>query len=109
MSFSQRFDASKSLKSYRAAQQFDHIDFSRLVLRTGRFLHRPMFNRDSPAHSVLQLLRDEAHGLANRVHRDYREMLPFYEAKGFERPLVVPLRFHAANGNADDLIPIRSI
>jgi len=68
-----------------------------------------MFNRDSPAHSVLQLLRDEAHGLANRVHRDYREMLPFYEAKGFERPLVVPLRFHAANGNADDLIPIRSI
>lgn len=66
------------------------------------------FDRDSPAHSVLQLLRDEAHGLANRVHRDYRETFPFYEAKGFEHPLVVPLRFHAPNGNADDLIPILS-
>jgi len=67
------------------------------------------FNPDSPAHSVLQLLRDEAHSLANRVHRDYREMFPFYEARGFDHPLVVPLRFHAPNGNADDLIPIRSI
>ena len=66
------------------------------------------FDVDSPAHSMLQLLRDEAHDLANRVHRDYREMLPFYEAKGFDRPLVVPLRFHAVNGGAEDLIPINS-
>jgi len=64
------------------------------------------FNVDSPTHSMLQLLRDEAHDLANRVHRDYREMLPFYEAKGFDRPLVVPLRFHEIDGGADDLIPI---
>ncbi len=66
------------------------------------------FDVDSPAHAMLQLLRDEAHALANRVHRDYREMMPFYEKAGFEKPLVVPLRFHAENGGADDLIPIES-
>jgi excinuclease ABC subunit C len=64
------------------------------------------FDVDSPAHAVLQLLRDEAHDLANRVHRDYREMMPFYEKAGFEKPLVVPLRFHAENGGAEDLLPI---
>ncbi len=64
------------------------------------------FNPESPAHSMLQLLRDEAHDLANRVHRDYREMMPFYEIAGVESPVVVPLRFHAENGGADDLIPI---
>lgn len=69
---------------------------------------RIRFDVDSPPHSMLQLLRDEAHDLANRVHRDYREMLPFYEAKGFDRPLVVPLRFHAVNSGAEDLIPINS-
>jgi excinuclease ABC subunit C len=66
------------------------------------------FDVDSPAHAMLQLLRDEAHDLANRVHRDYREMMPFYEKAGFEKPLVVPLRFHAENGGADDLIPINA-
>jgi excinuclease ABC subunit C len=66
------------------------------------------FNPESPAHSMLQLLRDEAHDLANRVHRDYREMMPFYEIAGVEKPVVVPLRFHAENGGAEDLIPIES-
>ena len=66
------------------------------------------FDVNSPAHTTLQLLRDEAHDLANRVHRDHREMLPFYESKGFDRPLIVPLRFHAANGGAEDLVPIDS-
>jgi excinuclease ABC subunit C len=66
------------------------------------------FDVDSPAHAMLQLLRDEAHDLANRVHRDYREMMPFYEKEGFEKPLVVPLRFHAENGGAEDLIPIET-
>lgn len=70
--------------------------------------HRTDFNPDSPAHSMLQLLRDEAHDLANRIHRDYREMMPFYEAAGHERPLVVPIRFHAENGGAEDLIPIET-
>ncbi|MFL6468982.1 MAG: hypothetical protein ACJ72Z_13575 [Pyrinomonadaceae bacterium] len=66
------------------------------------------FDVDSPTHAMLQLLRDEAHDLANRVHRDYREMLPFYETRGFEEPLIVPLRFQAENSGAEDLIPINS-
>ncbi|MFN0278334.1 MAG: hypothetical protein ACKVRN_07000 [Pyrinomonadaceae bacterium] len=66
------------------------------------------FDIDSPAHAMLQLLRDEAHDLANRIHRDYREMMPFYEAAGFEKPLILPLRFHADNGGAEDLIPIEA-
>jgi excinuclease ABC subunit C len=66
------------------------------------------FDIDSPAHAMLQLLRDEAHDLANRIHRDYREMMPFYETAGHDKPLVVPLRFHAENGGAEDLIPIES-
>jgi excinuclease ABC subunit C len=65
------------------------------------------FDPNSPAHAMLQLLRDEAHDLSNRVHRDYREMLPFYEVEGYERPLIVPLRFHAENGGGEDLLPIR--
>jgi excinuclease ABC subunit C len=66
------------------------------------------FDIDSPAHAMLQLLRDEAHDLSNRTHRDYREMMPFYERAGHDHPLVVPLRFHAENGGADDLIPIEA-
>ncbi len=66
------------------------------------------FNVDSPSHATLQLLRDEAHDLANRVHRDYREMLPFYESRGFESPLIVPIRLRAESGGAEDLVPILS-
>jgi excinuclease ABC subunit C len=66
------------------------------------------FDPNSAAHSMLQLLRDEAHDLANRVHRDYREMMPFYELVGENEPLIVPLRFHAENGGAEDLIPIET-
>ena len=55
---------------------------------------------------MLQLLRDAAHDLANRTHRDYRDMMPFYEIAGYEQPLIVPLRLHAENGGAEDLIPI---
>ena len=64
------------------------------------------FDVDSPAHAMLQLLRDEAHNLANRIHRDYREMKPFYESAGHAEPLIVPIRLHAQNGGAEDLIPI---
>ena len=66
------------------------------------------FDIESPAHAMLQLLRDEAHDLSNRAHRDWREMMPFYERAGHEHPLVVPLRFHAENGGAEDLIPIEA-
>jgi hypothetical protein len=113
---------------------------------------------------MLRLLRDAAHDLANRVHRDLRDMSHHYELAallpsiteterrqivaaagslrkvvdldhaalvkllGDERaslvmldlettrpadtdaalPLIVPIRFTAENGDADDLIPIRS-
>ena len=66
------------------------------------------FDVHSPAHAMLQLLRDEAHNLANRIHRDYREMKPFYEAAGHAEPLIIPIRLHAENGGAEDLIPIES-
>ncbi|MBK6590943.1 MAG: hypothetical protein IPG22_21970 [Acidobacteria bacterium] len=66
------------------------------------------FDVESPAHNMLLLLRDEAHSLANRIHRDYREMKPFYEAAGHEEPLSVPISLHAQNGGAEDLIPIES-
>ena len=82
-----------------------HSSIAAFLTTSGERIH---FVVDSPTHSMLQLLRDETHELANRVHRDYREMLPFYEAKGFDRPLVVPLRFHAIDGGAEDLIPISS-
>lgn len=80
-----------------------HSSIAAFLTEDGRAIP---FDVDSPAHAMLQLLRDEAHDLANRVHRDYREMLPFFEARGFDRPLVVPLRFHAENGGAEDLMPI---
>ena len=81
-----------------------HSSVAAFLTESGGFIP---FDPDSPAHATLQLLRDEAHDLSNRVHRDYREMQPFYEAEGYERPLIVPLRFHAVNGGADDLLPIR--
>ena len=122
------------------------------------------FDAASPAHNVLRLLRDDAHDLANRVHREARDMSHHYElaailpsineaqrrrllaAAGSIRnvvsitrenlkkifspetvaqvlsdlrdhkegrfdavlPLVVPIRFDAENGDADDLRPILS-
>jgi len=66
------------------------------------------FDVNSPAHAVLQLLRDEAHDLANRTHRDYREMIPFYELLGDYKPLIVPIRYHAENGGAEDLRPLNA-
>ncbi|HVF46841.1 MAG TPA: hypothetical protein VNA17_04680 [Pyrinomonadaceae bacterium] len=66
------------------------------------------YDASSPAHAMLQVLRDEAHNLANRIHRDYREMKPFYEAAGFDEPVIVPIRLHAENGGAEDLIPIET-
>jgi len=37
------------------------------------------FDAYNPAHSMLQLLRDAAHDLANRSHRDLRDMVHHYE------------------------------
>ena len=80
-----------------------HGSVSYFLTETGE---RIDFNQHDPAHTMLLLLRDEAHDLANRIHRDYREMKPFYEAAGHQEPLIVPIRLHAQNGGAEDLIPI---
>jgi excinuclease ABC subunit C len=50
------------------------------------------FDLDNPAHAVLQLLRDEAHELSNRVHRDLRDMGHFYEVAAILPSLTEPER-----------------
>ncbi len=120
------------------------------------------YDPDNPAQNMLRLLRDAAHDLANRVHRDLRDLGHHYELAALlpsitepERrklvtsagslrkireldataltklvggesasliltdlkkhrsgtseaviPLIVPIRFDAENGDADDLRPI---
>ncbi len=122
------------------------------------------YDPDNPAQNMLRLLRDDAHELANRVHRDLRDLGHHYElaallpslneqqrrrlvaAAGSLRkirdldraklnkiagaemaskisadlekngaedrkgvlPFIVPIRFNAENGDADDLRPIDS-
>ncbi len=120
------------------------------------------YEADNPAQNMLRLLRDAAHDLANRVHRDLRDLAHHYELAamlpsidesdrrrliadvgslqrirdidpdkltklvgaetaarisadlenaveiGAAVPLIVPIRFVAENGDADDLRPIDS-
>lgn len=54
---------------------------------------------------MLKLLRDDAHDLANFVHRELRDARHFYESSGVP-PLIVPIRFVDPDGDADDLRPI---
>ncbi len=82
-----------------------HSSVSHFLTESGE---KVAFDAQSPSHSLFQLLRDEAHDLANRMHRDYREMKPFYEAAGYDEPLIVPIRRYAQNGGAEDLIPIET-
>ena len=82
-----------------------HSSIAAFLTEDGRSI---AFDVESAAHTMLLLLRDEAHDLANRIHRDYREMKPFYEAAGREEPLIVPIRLYAQNGGAEDLIPIET-
>lgn len=53
-----------------------HSAISRFLLSGGSEV---LFDVDDPSHSMLQLLRDDAHDLANRVHRDLRDMGHHYE------------------------------
>jgi excinuclease ABC subunit C len=136
-----------------------HSEISHFVLEDGE---QVTFDPTSAAHNLLKLLRDDAHDLANRIHRDLRDMAYHYElaemlpslnegkrrqllaaagslkkVKELEKetlvklfdlktagkiisdierfeegklppvlPLIVPLRFVAENGGADDLRPI---
>jgi excinuclease ABC subunit C len=136
-----------------------HSAISHFLLTSGDQIP---FDPSDPAHNMLQLLRDAAHDLSNRVHRDLRDMGHHYELAailpglneskrrkliarlgsvknllsvdetelerlaGKERakevidsindfisrepgpilPFVVPIRFDAEGGNAEDLRPI---
>lgn len=139
-----------------------HSSLAEFITAAGR---RIEYEHDNPAHNMLRLLRDGAHDLANRVHRDLRDLGHYYELaallpslKESERrqlvaavgsvrklrdvdpdqlnklvpdplasraaadlrrhagnedhppviPLIVPIRFDAEDGDAEDLIPISS-
>jgi hypothetical protein len=139
----------------------EHSEVSHFLMADGR---RIEFDPTSPAMTLLQRLRDEAHEFANAVHRETRDYAHFYEMvnvapslteperqlllQGFGsskrvaeasdaelakvlgdergavadrdiqmycegtrpriKPLVVPIRFQAENGAAEDLRPISS-
>ncbi|HEX8288780.1 MAG TPA: hypothetical protein VF556_12325 [Pyrinomonadaceae bacterium] len=53
-----------------------HGEISHFLTESGE---RVNFSGESGAHRLLQLLRDEAHALSNRIHRTKREMSHFYE------------------------------
>lgn len=53
-----------------------HSAISRFLLPDGGEVP---FDAADPAHNMLQLLRDDAHDLSNRVHRDLRDMEHHYE------------------------------
>ena len=56
--------------------QGKHSEISHFLDHDG---NRIDFDLTSPAHRVLRLLRDDAHELSNRVHRELRDMYHFYE------------------------------
>ncbi len=138
-----------------------HSSVSHFITEAGEQIE---YEPDNPAQNMLRLLRDAAHDLANRVHRDLRDLGHHYElaallpsinekerrqivaaagslrkiselssatliklfgdqtaslvladlennrlaSTGPALPFIVPIRFTAENGDADDLIPIRS-
>ena len=53
-----------------------HAEISHFILENGCKIP---FHPTSAAHNLLKLLRDDAHDLANRVHRDLRDMAYHYE------------------------------
>ena len=53
-----------------------HSGISYFLLKSGE---RIEFDESSPAHNLLKILRDDAHDLANRVHRDLRDLSHNYE------------------------------
>jgi excinuclease ABC subunit C len=72
------------------------------------------FNSRSPAMNFLQKLRDEAHNLSNRTHRDVHSLVQIFDRRldsGAPKVqlLLVPTRYAARGGQAEDLSPIRSL
>lgn len=60
------------------------------------------------AFEVLRNLRDEAHLLANTIHRQRRET-QLLSGKKREIPLLVPIRFDEPNGAAENFRPISTV
>lgn len=81
-----------------------HNEISHFLTADGM---RIEFDAASPAMLLLQVLRDEAHDLANAAHRKSRDMAHFYESFGVP-PLIVPTRLDDPNGKAGDLRPIKA-
>jgi excinuclease ABC subunit C len=72
------------------------------------------FNARSDAMNFLQKLRDEAHALSNQTHREVHSLVQIFDrnpASGAPRVqlLLVPTRYAARGGQAEDLSPIRSL
>jgi len=72
------------------------------------------FNARSDAMNFLQKLRDEAHALSNRTHREVHSLVQIFDqnpASGAPKVqlLLVPTRYAARGGQAEDLSPIRAL
>ena len=72
------------------------------------------FNSRSQAMNFLQKLRDEAHALSNRTHREVHSLVQIFDRRldsGAPKVqlLLVPTRYAARSGQAEDLSPIRSL
>jgi excinuclease UvrABC nuclease subunit len=79
-----------------------HSEISHFLTASGRKI---AYDEKDPAMAMLKLLRDDAHDLANLVHRELRDARHFYESSGVT-PLIVPTRLVDPDGFADDLRPI---
>lgn len=62
----------------------------------------------NPALEILRNLRDEAHNLANEIHRQRREIRLLSTQEGRET-LLVPIRFDEPNGAAEDFRLITNV
>jgi excinuclease ABC subunit C len=72
------------------------------------------FNSRSDAMNFLQKLRDEAHALSNRTHREVHSLVQIFDRRtASDAPkvqlLLVPTRYAAGGGQAEDLSPIRAL
>ncbi len=80
-----------------------HNEVSHFITETGAVV---LMKPESEAMQTLVRLRDEAHDFANHIHRVRRDTAHFYESADVT-PLIVPIRFDDANGDAKNLQPLR--
>jgi excinuclease ABC subunit C len=80
-----------------------HNEVSHFISESGEVIQ---MKPDSEAMQMLVRLRDEAHDFANHIHRVRRDTTHFYESANV-LPLIVPIRFDDANGDAKSLQPLR--